>query len=63
MTKIQGHDTTENPFKRVLDDAGRRLKDIEGTDILDELPESSEHSAASVPFPYGPQPEHRQKWR
>ena len=63
MTRVQEHDATENPFKKILDDAGRSLRDLGDLDFLDELPKASKHDTASVPFPYGSQPESRQHWK
>ena len=63
MTKVQEQDKSENPFNKILDDAGRSLKDFGDLDFLDELPNSSELDNTSIPFPYGPQPEGRQHWK
>ncbi len=62
MTRGQERNATENPYKKIFDDAGRSLRGFGDSEILDELPESSEHGTATVPFPYGPQPKSRKHW-
>lgn len=62
MTKKKMRETDNNPFKKLLDDAGRSLADVGGLDFLDELASLPEDGGASIPFPYGVQPEGRCGW-
>ncbi len=63
MNKTMTGDPANNPFKKLLDDAGRSLADTVSLDFLDELPPSREDAVASIPFPYGAQPENKHGWK
>lgn len=63
MTKEVVRETTNNPFKKLLDDAGRTLGGVGDLDFIDELASLPEDSAVSIPFPYGVQPESRCGWK
>ncbi len=55
--------TGENPFKKILDDAGRALDGTVDNRFLDSLPDSTESDDVQVPFPYGAQPETKRGWK
>ena len=64
MTKFIKQPEVNNPFKKLLDDASRSLAtEISDPGYLDDLPIMSDESSASIPFPYGAQPESRHGWK
>ena len=63
MNKRKKATQKANRFKKLLDDAGRRLQRAGEMDFLDDLPPDTDRSTASVPFPYGAPPENRNGWK
>ena len=52
-----------NRFKKILDDAGRALRETGDYRFLENLPKADNEGKAYVPFPYGPQPGHKTGWK
>lgn len=63
MNTVPEVEPKENRFKKILDDAGRSLEDTGNYRFLDNLPKVTENDEARIPFPYGPQPEHKTGWK
>ena len=63
MNKSSKSEEKKNPFKKILDDAGRSLDGIGNYGFLDNLPRPSDTEEPCVPFPYGSQPESKTGWK